>query len=100
MDEEYTVDLDELQSLAHRTDDFASHVRERILAAQAVATTLLTSWTGPAADAFELAHQDWVRSAENVVAEVTAMAASARHAHEVYSAAFEGNSSMLLQGRP
>ena len=100
MDHNYTVDLDELQALTRRIDDFAFFVRECLLAADASATSLPTVWTGPAADAFQVAYRDWGRSAETLATDISALAASTKSACETYSAAFEGNSSMLLQGRP
>lgn len=99
MDGNYTVDVDELQALTHRIDTYASLVRERVLAADAAVTRLSMGWTGPAADSFQIAHQEWVRSAEMLAEAVAEMAVSARSACKAYSAAFEGNSSMLLQGR-
>ncbi|MGA9873561.1 MAG: hypothetical protein WBQ44_20765, partial [Rhodococcus sp. (in: high G+C Gram-positive bacteria)] len=61
MDENYAVDLDELQLLTSRTESFTSLLQERVRAAEAAARTLPAWWTGPAADTFQLAHQDWVR---------------------------------------
>lgn len=99
MDESYSVDLDELRTLTSRTEGFASLIAERIRAAESSVTSLSEWWSGPAADAFHLAHHEWVHSAELLVEDIRGLAASACAAHEAYSAALESNSNMLQQGR-
>ncbi|MGW5311730.1 WXG100 family type VII secretion target [Nocardia thailandica] len=63
-----------------------------------VATLKGTSWEGIAADAYEVAHQQWMTAARTFAEGVGDMSDAAKAAHGRYTTAAEMNKRMLQSG--
>ncbi|MGW6424420.1 WXG100 family type VII secretion target [Nocardia sp. NPDC055053] len=57
-----------------------------------------TSWEGLAADAYQVAHQQWITGAREFAEGISDMSDAAKAAHGRYSTAADANKRMLQSG--
>ncbi|MFD3508763.1 WXG100 family type VII secretion target [Nocardia sp. NPDC058666] len=96
MGSEFSLDLDHLEDIVAKVAGLASFVAEHLDEIDdRVATLVGTGWESVAADAYQVAHQQWATGAREFAEGIREMSASAKSAHTQYSAAIDTNRRML-----
>ncbi|MEV0686054.1 WXG100 family type VII secretion target [Nocardia sp. NPDC050378] len=96
MGSEFTVDLDHLEDIVAKVAGLASFVADHLDEIDdRVATLAGTGWEGVAADAYQVAHQQWATGAREFADGIRVMSMAAKSAHTQYSAAIDANRRML-----
>jgi WXG100 family type VII secretion target len=90
----YTADLEQLASHVHHAEAFVDDLDEALGHLTNVVGDLHLTWKGDAADAHRLAHEEWVRGAEEMKDALSVLAAAARRAHGNYHSAASTNADM------
>ncbi|MCU1646872.1 MAG: hypothetical protein JWN03_7147 [Nocardia sp.] len=95
-DDEYSVDLNELDTIVSRLSNLAKFLTDQFTALDAKVVTLRAgSWDSDAAAAYEDAHRQWLTGAQEFAQGVTDMSNVASNAHHHYSAAIGANTGMF-----
>ncbi len=99
MGSEFSVNMDQLDQIVARLAGLAGFVADNLDDVDDhVATLKGTSWEGVAADAYEVAHQQWIAAARTFAEGVGDMSDAAKAAHSRYTSAAEMNKRMLQSG--
>ncbi|MFJ2839716.1 WXG100 family type VII secretion target [Nocardia sp. NPDC087230] len=99
MGSEFSVDMDQLDQIVARLAGLAGFVADHLDDIDDhVATLKGTTWEGLAADAYQVAHQQWIVGAREFAEGIQDMSTAARSAHGRYSTAAETNKRMLQGG--
>ncbi|MEV0331356.1 WXG100 family type VII secretion target [Nocardia sp. NPDC050717] len=99
MGSEFTVDLDELEQLVAALAGFAGFINDHLDEIDdRVAGLVGTGWEGIAADAYQVAHQQWSTGARDFVEGIRDMSTAAKTAHTRYTNAADLNLRMLQGG--
>ncbi|MFD6220424.1 WXG100 family type VII secretion target [Nocardia asteroides] len=96
MGSEFSVDMDQLDQIVSRLAGLAGFVADHLDDIDdRVATLRGTSWEGVAADAYQVAHEQWITGARDFAEGVRDMSTAAKTAHGRYTTAAETNRRML-----
>ncbi|MET9210492.1 MULTISPECIES: WXG100 family type VII secretion target [unclassified Nocardia] len=99
MGSEFSVDMDQLDQIVARLAGLAGFVADHLDDIDdQVAKLKGTSWEGLAADAYQVAHQQWVTGAREFAEGIRDMSDAAKAAHGRYTTAAEANKRMLQSG--
>ncbi|WP_158675532.1 WXG100 family type VII secretion target [Nocardia stercoris] len=92
----FSVDLGKLDDIVRQLENFSGFVSDQLEAlGQRVGTVQEASWSGPSAQAYRTAHDNWAAAAAEFVQGVNDMSTAAALAHGHYSGAQNTNSKML-----
>ncbi|UGT53128.1 WXG100 family type VII secretion target [Nocardia asteroides] len=99
MGTEFSVDMDRLDQIVARLAGLAGFVADHLDDIDDhVATLKGTAWEGVAADAYQIAHQQWVTAAREFAEGIRDMSTAAKAAHSRYTTAADTNKRMLQGG--
>ncbi|GGK53321.1 WXG100 family type VII secretion target [Nocardia camponoti] len=99
MDSQFSVDMDELDQIVARISGLAGYVAEHLdQIDDQVATLKGGTWEGLAADAYQVAHTQWITGAQEFAEGLRDMSAAAKSAHTRYGNAADLNKKMLGSG--
>jgi WXG100 family type VII secretion target len=90
----YTADLEQIASHVHHAEAFVGDLDQALAHLARVVGELHLTWTGQAAQAHRLAHEEWVGGAREMKDALAVMVAAARRAHGNYNAAASTNADM------
>lgn len=97
---EFKVDLDHLDQIVIKLAGLAGFVADHLdVIDDKVAELVGTGWEGVAADAYRVAHVQWVTGAREFAEGIRDMSIAANAAHGHYTAAIDVNARMLGGGR-
>lgn len=94
---QYSVDLDELESVVGDMAAFDQRLVEHLANLDAMIAALHESWTGEAADLQRRAHERWKQGAEEMHQALVRMREAGAQAHQNYTSAVEANQQMWQQ---
>ncbi|MET9213260.1 MULTISPECIES: WXG100 family type VII secretion target [unclassified Nocardia] len=96
---EFKVDLDHLDQIVSKLAGLAGFVADHLdVIDDKVAGLVGTGWEGVAAEAYRVAHEEWVTGAREFAEGIRDMSAGANAAHGHYTAAVDVNVRMLRGG--
>ncbi|MFE6924109.1 WXG100 family type VII secretion target [Nocardia sp. NPDC057663] len=99
MGSEFSVDMDQLDQIVARLAGLAGFVADHLDDIDdQVAKLKGTSWEGLAADAYQVAHLQWVTGAREFAEGIRDMSDAAKAAHGRYTTAADANKRMLQSG--
>lgn len=95
MSGEFAFDFDEIEQLVARLSGLAGFIDEHLDEIdRRVAVIAESGWGGRAADAYQVAHQQWVSGAREFATGIHEMSDAAGIAHDSYTRAMEANLKM------
>ncbi|QLY32955.1 WXG100 family type VII secretion target [Nocardia huaxiensis] len=89
--EGFSVDLEHLDSVTARMRALKSFVVDQLAALDAKANAVMPTWTGEAATAYQVAHQEWADGATDVQDGLAVLEKAAQTAHGNYTGAMAAN---------
>ncbi|MDO3650542.1 WXG100 family type VII secretion target [Nocardia mangyaensis] len=89
--EGFSVDLAELEAITARMRALKGFVIDQLAALDSKANAVMSTWTGEAAAAYQIAHQEWADGATDVQDGLAVMEKAAQSAHGNYSTAMAAN---------
>ncbi|MFJ2665252.1 WXG100 family type VII secretion target [Nocardia fluminea] len=99
MGSQFSVDMDQLDQIIARIAGLAGFVADHLdQIDDKVATLKGSTWEGLAADAYQVAHTQWVSGAQEFAEGLRDMSAAAKSAHTRYTSAADLNKKMLEGG--
>ncbi|MDO3649490.1 WXG100 family type VII secretion target [Nocardia mangyaensis] len=99
MSTEFSVDMEQLDQIVTRLAGLAGFVADHLdQIDDQVAKLQGSTWEGLAADAYRIAHQQWIVGAREFAEGIGDMSNAAKAAHGRYSAAADANKRMLQSG--
>ncbi|AHH17043.1 hypothetical protein NONO_c22450 [Nocardia nova SH22a] len=100
MGSQFSVDLDHLDQVVSRLSGLAGFIADHLTdIEQRVAALQGTGWEGVAVRAYDDAHREWIRGAQEFVDGVREMSDAAKDAHSSYSYALDLNWRMFENGQ-
>lgn len=94
--DEYSVDLNELDSIVTRLSNLAKFLTDQFAAMDSKVTALRAGiWDSDAAAAYEDAHCQWLAGAKEFTQGVSDMSTAASNAHHHYTVAIGANTQMF-----